>query len=136
MKITFVRNDNVAVALTPEFYDKIKPGSTFTADIKIVRCPGLHRKYFKMLRVVLHNLPERFGCKTIDALREELMFRAGYFKKFVLSTGEEAYKVESISFENMDQIQFEEVYNHCFDEACKMLGVKTFELGNEIEEFS
>ena len=136
MKVTFIRYGNQAVALTPEFYDKIRDGVTFTADVKIVRCPGLHRKYFKMLRVVLHNLPENLGFKSVDSLREELMFRSGYFQKFSLTSGEEVYKVQSISFESMDQLQFEEVYNRCFDEACKMLGVKTFELGNEIEEFS
>lgn len=136
MKITFVRNGATAIATSPEFYEKIKDGAAFTADVKIVRCPGLHRKFFKMVRFVLHNLPEKHGFKTLDSLREELMFRAGYFTRYTMTTGEDIYKVRSISFESMDQLEFEEVYNRILDEGCKMLGVSSGDLSAEIEEFS
>jgi hypothetical protein len=136
MKITFIRNGSVAIATGMEFYEKVKDGATFTADVKIVRCPLFHRKFWALLRVVLHNLPEALGFKTVDSLKEELLFRAGYFKKYTTTKGEEIYKVESISYEHLDQLQFQELYNRVFDEAVALLGVVAADLGREIEEFS
>lgn len=135
MKLVFVRNGPVAVPVSEEF-DKIKDNSTFTADVKIVRCPLFHRKFFKMLRIVLHNLPESYGFKTVDSLREELIFRAGYFTKYTTTDGTEIYKVQSVSYEALDNLEFQELYNRVFDEGCKLLGVSSGDLAGEIEQLS
>lgn len=133
MKLNFKRIGEYAV---PESWSGIKDGCSFTADVKIVRSPELHRKFWKMIRIVLANLPEQYDFKTAETLKDELLFRAGYFQKFQTTSGETAYKVQSISYESLDNLQFSELYARVLDEGCKMIGVISEELESEIDSLN
>lgn len=131
MKLTFKRVGETAI---PENgFGGMKDGCTFTADVKIVRSPELHRKFWKMIRIVLSNLPEQYDFKTAEALKDELLFRAGYFHTFKSISGETLYKVQSISYESLDNLQFSELYARILDEGCKMIGILSDELSAEID---
>jgi hypothetical protein len=134
MKLNLKRVGDYAVP--EDGFGGLKDGCLFTADVKIVRSPEFHRKFWKMLRIVLANLPEQHQFKTAEALKDELLFRAGYYTPFLTVSGDMAYKVKSISYESLDNLQFSELYARVLDEGCKMIGVISEELEAEIDNLS
>jgi hypothetical protein len=83
---------------------------------------NFHRKYFAFLNTVIYFLPEddkydRF--RNIDYLREELMIMIGSVDIHITMQGEQILRPKSISFKNMDNLQFENVYSLSIDAALK-----------------
>ena len=134
MKISFKRVGEYAVP--DDGFHGIKDGCVFTADVKVVRSPDFHRKFWKMLRIILANLPEKYTFKTVESLKDELLFNAGYFTTHKTADGIIIYKVQSISYESLDNLQFSEVYKRVLDEGCKLLGVISGDLEREIDSLN
>ena len=105
---------------------RLKLGAEYEVEIKHPRNIGFHKKFFALVNIGHQNTSLEMPFETY---RRYVIMKAGYFK--VYNTGKGSYyEPESISFANMDQIQFEEVYSRVLDIIIKDLGVSK----DEIEE--
>ena len=105
-----------------EEFDKLKNGQIYRLEVKKERDNGFHRKVFSMLRTAFdyweppkntnnpyldHLNPE----KNFDKFRKELTIRAGFYDAFYNVDGSCSVEPKSISYESMDQTEFEELFN-------------------------
>lgn len=75
-----------------------------------------HKKFFAFIKYVYDNQQTRIYDNQ-EALRAEIIMRAGYFDTHVHIGGKTSFSPKSISFERMDNIQFEELFSKCIDVA-------------------
>lgn len=97
-----------------EFADlflELKDGDYFV-NIKKNRNAGFHRKYFALLNKVFEN---QDIYSNIDDLRFEIILKTGHYKTHFTMKGNKIYIPNSISFDNMDEIEFEDLYNKTID---------------------
>lgn len=82
-----------------------------------------HRKFFALIELAWQNLPEKYdkNFPTKDDLRKELIKRAGFYRQYIDFKGNMQFEAESISFANMGQKRFEEVYNGVIDVILRWL---------------
>ena len=93
---------------------KLKVGSFYTAEIKLVRNIEFHKLYFALINLAWEYLPESQtkGFKTKENFRKYVEIAAGccdviYHPKF-----KEWVEVpKSISFDKMDEAEFRDVYD-------------------------
>ena len=111
--------------------DSIPVGKIVKARITRDRNVGFHRKFFALLNVAYENLPEDYNM-SFDNFREELIKKAGYYESYKNFKGVEVYKAKSISFSNMDQGEFEELYSKVLDVILKLLNVSEKEINEYI----
>ena len=117
MKISLVKTN--MGTLIPAFdsdHDKFKKmtvGDIMEMAWKKPRNPGFHRKYFALIRLIYNNT-DRFPNQTI--CRVWLQIKAGHVD-FVENEGELTAIPKSISFESMDDAEFEKVFNSVVDVA-------------------
>jgi hypothetical protein len=108
---------------TAEWIEGLNPGQGIYCELKKERDIGFHRKFFKMLNIAYENSDTDM---SFESFRKSLIISAGYFEPEILFIeGEQVMikKPKSISFANMDQSEFEEVYNACLDALIKWFGV-------------
>jgi gamma-glutamyl phosphate reductase len=69
-------------------------------------------------------------------MRHDLTIVCGYYNEHVNKiTGEIVKKADSISFANMDDIQFSELYEKTKDVICKWLGIDNEAIDEEINQY-
>jgi len=93
---------------------KLKIGKTYELTIKEIRNPLFNRKFHAMIRIAWEYLPEdmqnKFG--NIDNFRYMTEIKAGFCEMvFDPVSGIVSYRPMSTAFDNMDETQFENVYN-------------------------
>ena len=98
---------------------KLKLGEVYEAEIKLVRNIRFHRLFFALINTGYAYLPEKaqtgvFG--SVEGFRKSVIIAAGFTKVYwnirQMCFVEEA---ESISFNNMDETKFRDVYDKCKD---------------------
>lgn len=115
---------------------RFKVGSVSRVDLKLMRNPGHHRKFFVLVKIAFdmwtETLPEQTWrgmpvVPNIDHFRRDLIISAG-FHDVVWSTkkdkdGHQTFRVipKSIAFGNMDQGEFEKLYSATIDVVLRML---------------
>ena len=87
--------------------DKHKIGEKYWVDIKQARNPLLHKKYFAMLKMAYEN-QEKYKDKNHFRLLTQM--KAGYYEEIKTDKGIVYFPI-SISYDSMDNIAFEELYN-------------------------
>ncbi len=110
------------VPLYPADYEekkKLKIGKDYQVEIKHPRNYQYHKRFFALLNLCYENYETEMPFGTF---RRWLIMRAGFVKSFSTDRGT-FYDAESISFANMDQKQFEEVYSRVLDVVIKLLGL-------------
>ena len=118
------REDGLFSPAYPQDYEnlkKIASGSLVTIDDKDVRNIMHHRKFFALLNLVVHHLPENLSERllNVDFLLHELKIRLGHYDLYVTPKGNQQYKPRSISFQSMGQSKFEEFYSQAIDVILK-----------------
>lgn len=109
--------------------------------VKITRPRNIrhHRKYWALLTLVFDNLPEELEAhfKSVEDLHYEIKLQTGHRDKWVTMGGQEVWRVRSISFEKMDQTEFEAFYDAAVDVIVRYIlpGIEKEELINQITEF-
>jgi hypothetical protein len=93
-------------------------GGTFKASLTKPRNGGFHRKYFALLEVMFElwnpELPEWNGkpsMKSFERFRKDIAIATGHFELVVSIKGEVRAEAKSISFANMDELQFAALYS-------------------------
>ena len=122
----------------PEDYDdakKLRIGQIYEADIKMPRNPKFHRLFFALINTGYAYIPgdvQDYYFKNVEGFRKSVLIAAGFTRVFYdirrQSFIEEA---ESISFSNMDEARFKEVYEGCknviFTLISKYVSIEEFE---------
>jgi hypothetical protein len=111
--------------ILPEYnsdYDqlkKLKPGVTYSFEIKQPRNVKFHRKFFGLLNLAFDN---QSAFNSFEEMRAWIIMKAGFYKRVVTPSGE-MYQPESISFASMDDLQFAELYSRVMDVICNWLDI-------------
>lgn len=92
--------------------DKIGIGEEIEVLLRKARNPKFHRKFFAMLNVVLQN-QEKYD--NLEDLLTEVKIRVGHYSEYITDDGKIVYTPKSISFEKMDEIEFNKFYNKSID---------------------
>ncbi len=139
MKLFCINKLQGLVPLYSSDYDekkKLKLGQEYEIEIKQPRNIKFHKKFFALLNIAFENLPESMVNKypTIDILRQALIIEAGYCDTIITLSGEVTKKAKSISFANMDNVEFEQLYNSIVNIVLKyiLVGVDKEELMIEV----
>ena len=111
---------------------RLKEGEVYEVEIKHKRNIDFHRKYFALINLCFDN---QDTFEDFEDLREELIIKAGYFKEVPTLDNNTKKKALSISFANMDDIEFSDLYKKTIDAICKFIDVEAKDIMNEIVEF-
>jgi len=126
MKIQLVKTN--MGTLIPAFdsdndkFKKMTVGDIMEMSWKKPRNPGFHRKYFALIKLVYENT-ERFPNQ--NACRLWLQIKAGHVD-FINDPNDSMVAVpKSISFDSMDDAEFESIFNSVVDVAINDLDFPT-----------
>lgn len=117
-------SDKLAYKRFKSRLSNLEAGELCTIDAKLPRNGKYHRRFFAMLNIGYEAWePQRQHKsykgkpvqKNFDRFRSDVLILAGYYEQTFSLDGKLKLEAKSISFANMDQAQFEEVYNACLD---------------------
>lgn len=103
---------------------KMEPGELAEVEVRIPRNPKFHRKFFALLNVgfdaweparkrkTYRGIPM---LKNFERFRHDITILAGFYEQTFDLKGRMVLEAKSISFSNMDDAQFEEVYSAVTD---------------------
>jgi len=105
-----------------KWYNKLKLGSLVHSDFKLFRNPGLHRKFFALIKIAYDqwspgDLDTKWGkpVKNFQVFRKNLTILAGYGEPVFNIDGSFKMEAKSISFAKMEQDEFEKLYSSVID---------------------
>ena len=101
---------------------------TYTKKRKI----KFHRKFFALVNMVYQN-QERYN--SIDHLRKDLTIASGFYEIRYGLHGEEITEAKSISFANMTEEEFSELYSAFIDTVVKYFEFSETDIAENIEQF-
>ena len=110
---------------------KLKLGETYEVEIKRPRNVKFHRKFFALINEGWSNTETDM---PVDVYRKWVTMRAGYYTIYHTPKGQ-LYEPVSISFSNMDEDAFQEVYSRVLDVIIDDLGVTADEMNQQIMSF-
>lgn len=121
----FITTQNTFETETPEDFKKslkLKEGDWISIKTWKSRNIFFHRKFFALLNTTIYFMPEDdkyFRFKNIDFLRKELMIMIGNVDIHITMDGDQVLIPKSISFENMDEEEFQRIYTLSVDAVLK-----------------
>jgi len=116
-----------------EMYSKIPIGEEFEIEYKKQRNLKFHKKMFALFKLCFEN---QEAYLNLNDLRRDLTITAGYYTESAnVLTGEVFKHAKSISFANMDEIEFSELYESIKSVIIEWLGVSDEEIENEILQY-
>ncbi len=100
-----------------ELCKKVKAGNSIEAKLSVHRSLGFHKKFFALIRYTFHHMNEQMIEKfpSEESLRLELTLQAGYWSNHTTIGGKKVIYPQSISFDSMDQVEFEKLYSTVLD---------------------
>ena len=108
-------------------FEKLRVHSQYKCDLRKARNPDHHRKGFAIIKLIFES---QEGYLTMEDMLTELKLLTGWYTEHVRSNGELVYIPKSISFADMDQLEFETFYDRVLD-----LAINHFKLGKPAIEF-
>ena len=101
-----------------EFIAKLKLGGSVKARVTRQRNPAFHRKFFALLNLGFEAWEPAGGeykgepvQKNFEQFRNDVTVLAGFYDVTVTLKGETRLTAKSISFANMEQDDFDKLYN-------------------------
>lgn len=91
---------------------KLKLHKSYVCEISEVRNPKLHKKFMGLIRVVFENQSQFTNEKE---LRKQLLIQAGFYYEVVNPDGTKRPEAMSLSFDEMDDFEFRNVYDRVLD---------------------
>ena len=110
-----------AYANDEEVFRKLRLGNMYKADFRKARNPDHHRKAFVLIKLIFDN-QEKY--KNLEDLRTELKLQCGSYRHHIRSDGTVMYLPLSWSFADMDQTEFEKLYDRLIDVAVQDWGLE------------
>jgi len=105
-----------------ELLGKFKTGEPTRVTLRRVRNYEFHKKFFKLLDLAFDYWipPENvLGEKNFDRFRYDITILAGFYEQTVRLNGEIRTEAKSISFDNMSEDEFEDLYLKTIDVIIK-----------------
>jgi hypothetical protein len=99
---------------------RFKVGSVTRMELRLMRNSQFHRKFFALIKIAFdlwaetmpaqeyHGLPV---TPDFDRFRRDVIIMAGFFRPVWNAKGELRVEAESISFSNMTEERFEQLYS-------------------------
>ena len=113
---------------------KLKIGEIYQAEIKLVRNIDFHKKYFALLNCAwsLQSEARQIKFKTFELFRKSVQLAAGHCEVIYSHSHKDFIEIpKSISFEKVDNAEFEEIYKsvrNVIDTVfCKGISIEDFE---------
>lgn len=103
---------------------KVKYGQVIRVDYKKPRNYRFHKKYFELITLSFENQDK---YDAFEAFRDAVTMHAGWYATHISLTGETIYKPKSISFANMDDLEFGELYKKTINVILKYVMTETTE---------
>ena len=125
---------NKIVPLYNSDYDKLKKLKRDTElvwEVKQQRNPMFHRKCMALFNLGFENQEQ---INSFDNYRKIMTMRAGFYTTEVTDKGV-VYFPKSISFANMDNSEFEDLYSKLIHVIAKDLNLNDTEVRQNIESF-
>lgn len=111
---------------------KLKIDQEYLVKIAMPRNIKFHRKMFALYNLVFQN---QETYRVLDDLRRDITIEAGFYRERTNIYGEVIKEAESISFANMDEDVFSELYNRSLDVIVKFFHFDKQSMIDEIEQF-
>ena len=108
---------------------KLKAGEVHYFSVKKIRNPRLHRLFFKLLTVGYEN-QEQYN--NFEHYRADVIVEAGYYYETTKDFGV-VRTPKSIAYENMDDMEFKELFDRVMDVVTQQLGVPPDVLLREVK---
>lgn len=116
-----------------EAFKKMPINEIFNIEYTKGRNVMFHRKFFALLKLAFENQSD---YRLMEDLRRDLIITSGRYDDHVNRITGECYKTaKSISFANMDELEFSELYNDIKTIICKWLGIDNETLDEEIKQY-
>ncbi|ALK97007.1 hypothetical protein AB595_21740 [Massilia sp. WF1] len=101
-----------------DYIAKLKTGAAVRATVKQQRNPRFHKKYFALLNLAFDawepaeaTYKGQVVSKNFDQFRNDIVCLAGFGEVAINLRGETRVTAKSISFANMAQDEFDNLYN-------------------------
>lgn len=119
MKLEFIKQAGgilqPADDITADKLTKFKTGEQYSVEIKRSRNPQFHRKAFSFFKFCFDFWAggHEFQSESVqfNQFRKQLAIMAGYHDSYYAIDGSVRVEAKSLSFENMDQEEFEKCYH-------------------------
>lgn len=116
-----------------EVFKKMPVNEIFEIDYTKGRNLGFHKKFFALLKLAFENQSD---YRLMEDLRRDLIITSGYYDEQVNKITGECYKTaKSISFANMDELEFNELYSAIKTVISKWLGINNEDIENNIQQY-
>lgn len=101
-----------------KFIERCKTGQLLRSEYKRVRNYQFHKKYFALIKFAFDQWEPTDGLtykgmpvqKNLKRFRKDIAILSGFFETTVNINGEVRLEAKSISFSQMDEYEFEELY--------------------------
>ncbi len=129
---------NTEKGLQPEYASdleekkKLKLGELYSAEIRRERNPLFHRKFMALCKLGCEN--SKSVNMPFDAYRKYVTMKAGFFTTYKTPKGI-MIEPESISFANMDEDKFKDVYNKVLEVVIEDTQATQHEIETELINF-
>ena len=110
---------------------RLRLGEEYEVTIKRPRNYRFHKLFFALLNIGWENSK---ADMPFDVYRKWVTMRAGFYKVYHTGKGE-LYEADSISFGNMNEDAFHEVYNRVLDVIIKDLDITAEDVQSAISSF-
>lgn len=116
-----------------EIYSKIPFGEEFQIEYKKQRNIKFHKKMFALFKLCFEN---QEAYSDLNDLRRDLTITAGFYTESAnVLTGEVFKTAKSLSFANMDEIEFSELYESIKTVIIKWIGITNEQIEEEILQY-
>lgn len=136
MEITLIKqlNGSFKPAYDTDYENakKIALNEPFVFKYSKPRNYKFHKKFFALINLVYQN-QERYN--SIDHLRKDLTIASGFYEIRYGLHGEEITEAKSISFANMTEEEFSELYSAFVDTVVKYFEFSKTDISENIEQF-
>ena len=129
---------NTDKGLVPEYASdldekkKLKLGAIYSVEVKRERNYRFHKKFMALCKLGCEN--SKNVTMPFDAYRKYVTMKAGYFKTYKTPKGI-MVEPESISFANMDEDKFSEVYGRVLNVVIEDTQATQTEIETELINF-
>lgn len=116
-----------------EIYSKIPMNEEFEIEYVKKRNLKFHKKYFALLKLAFENQSD---YRLLEDLRRDVIITAGWYDETVsVITGEVLKVAKSISFAQMDEVEFSQLYEKTKDVISRWLGIDDETIEKEIMQY-
>jgi hypothetical protein len=116
-----------------ENFKKLPKDCYFEIKYTKKRNVRFHRKFFALLKIAFENQSD---YRLMEDLRRDLTITSGHYEEVVNKITGEVYKIaKSISFSNMDESEFNQIYNDVKEVVVKWLGIDNEQLTDELNQY-